>query len=112
MIATKKQEPHSIPVGQILNPRMHLVIYFLMLFSLAFAIIVEEDDVVDKLPCKALTLIYARGTFELGNMGELVGPELVEAVKSAVGSDTLAVQGVDYNSWGIGGDPEGSMDMI
>ncbi|ROV86824.1 hypothetical protein VSDG_10152 [Cytospora chrysosperma] len=45
--------------------------------------------------CKNVTLIFARGTTELGNMGSVVGPSLSTDVKKAL-NDNVAVQGVDY----------------
>ncbi|KAG8533133.1 uncharacterized protein KY384_001916 [Bacidia gigantensis] len=46
--------------------------------------------------CKAVTLIYARGTIELGNVGSITGPPFFNALDVLLGSDKLAVQGVDY----------------
>jgi cutinase len=50
--------------------------------------------------CSAVTLIFARGTTEVGNMGTCVGPELASALRAEIPS--LSVQGVDYpaNSYG------------
>jgi cutinase len=45
--------------------------------------------------CKNVTLIFARGTTELGNMGSVVGPSLSSDLKTAL-SNNVAVQGVDY----------------
>jgi hypothetical protein len=44
--------------------------------------------------CSDVTLIFARGTTEVGNMGTCVGPELAEALRKEIPS--LSVQGVDY----------------
>lgn len=44
--------------------------------------------------CSDVTLIFARGTTEVGNMGTCVGPELAEALRKDIPS--LSVQGVDY----------------
>jgi len=44
--------------------------------------------------CSDVTLIFARGTTEVGNMGTCVGPELAEALRDEIPS--LSVQGVDY----------------
>ena len=44
--------------------------------------------------CSDVTLIFARGTTEVGNMGTCVGPELAEALRDVIPS--LSVQGVDY----------------
>ena len=47
--------------------------------------------------CKKLTLISARGTFEEGNIGSLVGPPVVDALVSMLGEAQVAVQGVSHN---------------
>lgn len=44
--------------------------------------------------CSAVTLIFARGTTEKGNMGTCVGPSLASSLREKIPS--LAVQGVDY----------------
>lgn len=44
--------------------------------------------------CSDVTLIFARGTTEVGNMGTCVGPDLAEALRDEIPS--LSVQGVDY----------------
>jgi cutinase len=46
--------------------------------------------------CKPMTLIFARGTSEQGNMGTIVGPPLANAMIALMGADQVAVQGVDY----------------
>ncbi|ROW03065.1 hypothetical protein VMCG_05746 [Cytospora schulzeri] len=45
--------------------------------------------------CQKVTLIFARGTSELGNMGSVVGPGLSGDLKTAL-NNKVAVQGVDY----------------
>jgi len=66
-------------------------------------------------PCKAYTVIFARGTGETGNVGTLVGPPFFQALASRIGSGNLAVQGVDYPAdvagFLEGGDPAGSTTM-
>jgi hypothetical protein len=42
----------------------------------------KANDIVNKV-CKKATLIFARGTTEPGNMGLVVGPALVTALKKA-----------------------------
>ncbi|KAF3924746.1 Cutinase [Arthrobotrys entomopaga] len=76
------------------------------------------EDVVKSGECKPVTLIYARGTMELGgDMGVLVGPSLVKALQKALpgGADTLDARGVDYTaslmSYFVDGDPVGSRNM-
>jgi cutinase len=45
--------------------------------------------------CKPVTLIFARGTTEQGNMGSLVGPPFAKALEEALPGQ-VAVQGVKY----------------
>lgn len=57
---------------------------------------VTRNDIVDGLPCKPFTLIFARGTSETGNIGSIVGPPFVLALEKAFGgSQNVAVQGVN-----------------
>ncbi|KAB8237091.1 cutinase family protein [Aspergillus alliaceus] len=44
--------------------------------------------------CKDVTLIFARGSTEMGNMGTVIGPPLCSALKSKLGADKVACQGV------------------
>ncbi|PWY75444.1 cutinase-domain-containing protein [Aspergillus heteromorphus CBS 117.55] len=44
--------------------------------------------------CKEVTLIFARGSTELGNMGSVIGPPLCSSLKTKLGSDKVACQGV------------------
>lgn len=46
--------------------------------------------------CKPVTVIFARGTLELGNVGSITGPPFFNALEDAIGVDNLAVQGVEY----------------
>lgn len=50
-------------------------------------------------PCRPLALIFARGTFDSGNLGVWVGPELVSSLTSLVPSSSLAAQGVDSTAY-------------
>lgn len=74
-----------------------------------------ENQLNDGTACRAVTIIYARGTSETGNVGELVGPPFFDAVAADIGTDNLAVQGVDYSAsiagFLEGGDPTGSTLM-
>lgn len=55
-----------------------------------------QNDILNNKPCKPVTILFARGTTEAGNVGSLTGPPFFSAVASAIGSTNLAVQGVDY----------------
>ncbi|RTE74241.1 hypothetical protein BHE90_011324 [Fusarium euwallaceae] len=46
--------------------------------------------------CKDVTVIFARGTSEGGNVGTVAGPPFFQALAKEIGSDRLAVQGVEY----------------
>ncbi|KAF2644326.1 cutinase precursor [Massarina eburnea CBS 473.64] len=65
--------------------------------------------------CKPVTILFARGTTEGGNMGTLTGPPFVKAVGAAMGADNVAVQGIDYPAdipgFLAGGDKAGSALM-
>lgn len=64
--------------------------------------------------CKGMTVIFARGTTETGNVGTVAGPPFFQALSAKVGGD-LAVQGVDYPAdipgFLVGGDVAGSKTM-
>ena len=74
-----------------------------------------ENDLTDGSPCKAVTVIFARGTTESGNVGTLAGPPFFSALATDIGAGNLAVQGVDYAAdvagFLEGGDPAGSQTM-
>ncbi len=46
--------------------------------------------------CKPVTVIFARGTIELGNVGSFAGPHFFNALDDAIGASNVAYQGVDY----------------
>jgi cutinase len=74
-----------------------------------------ENDLTNGSPCKAVTIIFARGTTESGNVGSLAGPPFFAAVADAIGAENLAVQGVEYPAdipgFLAGGDAAGSRTM-
>ena len=66
--------------------------------------------------CAPVTVIFARGTTETGNIGTVVGPPLESAVQSALGgASNVAFQGVKYpadvQGFLEGGDPDGAKTM-
>lgn len=66
--------------------------------------------------CKEYTLLFARGTTEPGNVGILVGPAFIEALKEKLGGKArLAIQGVKYDAdvegYLSGGDMQGITAM-
>lgn len=62
--------------------------------------------------CKPVTVIFARGTIELGNVGSITGPPFFNALDVVLGAENVAVQGVDYPAdilgYLEGGDPGGA----
>lgn len=46
----------------------------------------------------ALTLIFARGTGEMGTMGTVIGPPLATALASALGDDKVSVSAIESGS--------------
>ncbi|ATY58323.1 cutinase precursor, putative [Cordyceps militaris] len=46
--------------------------------------------------CKDITVVFARGTCDPGNVGVLTGPAFFAAVRAAVGGKSVNVQGVAY----------------
>lgn len=66
-------------------------------------------------PCKPVTIIFARGTTELGNVGTFAGPPFFNAVGDILGDSNLAIQGVDYPAtiagYLAGGSPTGASKL-
>ena len=46
--------------------------------------------------CAAVTIIFARGTLEPGNIGLLAGPPFFDILSAELGGGNLGVQGVPY----------------
>lgn len=74
-----------------------------------------ENDLTDGSACKAVTVIFARGTTESGNVGSIAGPPFFSALATDIGSENLAVQGVEYPAdvpgFLAGGDADGSKKL-
>ncbi|KAK4545991.1 hypothetical protein LTR36_002555 [Oleoguttula mirabilis] len=74
-----------------------------------------RNDILDGI-CKPFTLIFARGTGEDPNLGNLVGPPFVYALNATFGASNVAVQGVnnyaaDDAGYCEGGSLTGSQDL-
>lgn len=65
--------------------------------------------------CAAVTVLFARGTLESGNVGTFAGPPFFQALATRLGPDRLNVQGVEYpavsKGFFSGGDASGSSKM-
>ncbi|KAL1611873.1 hypothetical protein SLS60_000094 [Paraconiothyrium brasiliense] len=55
-----------------------------------------ENGVTDKNCCTGLTVIFARGTSEMGNVGTISGPPMFKSLRSKLGDGNVTIQGVDY----------------
>lgn len=47
--------------------------------------------------CGAMTVVYARGTTEQGNVGSVAGPPFFDALDAMMGAGQVKVQGVSYH---------------
>ena len=74
-----------------------------------------RNDVLSNL-CRPITIIFARGTLELGNVGTFAGPPFFNALSALLPPSSLAVQGVGYSASILGylegGDPAGASTMV
>ena len=76
-----------------------------------------SNELIDGTACRAVTMIYARGTGQQGNIGDsaAVGPLFFNGIAQIIGRNNLAVQGVTYpaNVAGFlaGGDAAGSRTL-
>ena len=65
--------------------------------------------------CKPVSIIFARGTAEPGNVGLLAGPPFFNSLGAIIGFDNIAVQGVDYPAdipgYLVGGSASGSKTL-
>lgn len=56
----------------------------------------SEDGIKNKNCCTDMTVVFARGTGETGNVGTISGPPMFKAIREKLGADRVTVQGVDY----------------
>ena len=65
--------------------------------------------------CRPITVSFATGTLEVGNVGELTGPPFFIALDALLCDDNVGVQGVDYpatiEGYLEGGDPGGAATL-
>jgi hypothetical protein len=88
---------------------------FLPTVTLAALTSSTQNDVTNGGACKPMTVLFARGTTETGNMGTVAGPPFVSAIGTMLGTDNVAVQGIEYPAdipgFLAGGDKAGSALM-
>lgn len=65
---------------------------------------IDENGLYDGSACKAVTVLFAKGTGEEGNMGDgsSPGPAWVAAIRSSLGTDQVTVQGINYTASVVG----------
>ncbi|PVI02981.1 carbohydrate esterase family 5 protein [Periconia macrospinosa] len=59
-------------------------------------IVTTRNDQAKNASCADVTVVFARGTTEPGNIGLVTGPPFFEALKKQLGNKSLALQGVEY----------------
>ncbi|TGO63304.1 hypothetical protein BOTNAR_0102g00060 [Botryotinia narcissicola] len=79
--------------------------------------VITQNDVVDSNgSCATMTVLFARGTGEVGNVGILTGPPFFTALAAYMNqTGSMSIQGVDYSAcvsgFLAGGDPAGAKTM-
>ncbi|CAD6443560.1 5d45b6cf-7af5-47d5-894b-eeb7a18ef65f [Sclerotinia trifoliorum] len=79
--------------------------------------VITQNDVLDSNgSCATMTVLFARGTGEVGNVGVLTGPPFFTALAAYMNqTGSMAIQGVDYaatvSGFLAGGDPAGAKTM-
>ncbi|KAJ9426004.1 cutinase-domain-containing protein [Fusarium oxysporum] len=72
----------------------------------------SQEDALNQTRCADITVVFARGTNEGGNVGAVAGPPFLEALREKAASLSVAMQGVEYaanvTGFALGGDPNGS----
>ncbi|KAJ4112197.1 hypothetical protein NW768_011776, partial [Fusarium equiseti] len=75
----------------------------------------SQEDALKQTRCADITVVFARGTNEGGNIGAIAGPPLLEALREKASTRSVAMQGVEYaanvTGFALGGDPDGSLRM-
>lgn len=56
----------------------------------------SENGIKDQNCCTDVTVIFARGTGETGNVGTVTGPPMFRALREKLGAERVKIQGVDY----------------
>ncbi|KAL2881993.1 hypothetical protein SGCOL_002732 [Colletotrichum sp. CLE4] len=67
-----------------------------------------EDDLEQNAACADITVIFARGTTEPGNIGLVTGPPFFDALNQQRGTKSVSIQGVEYPATFAGFNKNGS----
>jgi hypothetical protein len=76
-------------LGKVLTPLSQLL-------ADSVGIDTTRDDLARNASCADVTVVFARGTTEPGNVGLFAGPPFFDTLSEQLGSKSLAVQGVEY----------------
>ncbi|KAK0643411.1 cutinase-domain-containing protein [Cercophora newfieldiana] len=106
---------HNFPANILVKDASDLIIHAENVLASVVGVSTTQDTFVDD-QCPNVTILYARGTDEVGNVGIVVGPEFFDAVAARLPTgSTIAVRGVNYSAsvdgFLEGGDPAGSQEM-
>ncbi|EWZ02857.1 hypothetical protein FOYG_02076 [Fusarium oxysporum NRRL 32931] len=75
----------------------------------------SQEDALNQTHCADITVVFARGTNEGGNVGAVAGPPFLEALREKAASLSVAMQGVEYaanvTGFALGGYLDGSLRM-
>ncbi|KAF2820086.1 cutinase-domain-containing protein [Ophiobolus disseminans] len=66
-----------------------------------------ENGITGKNCCTDMTIIFARGTGEMGNVGTVSGPPMFRAIRQKLGNNRVTVQGVGYPADAAGNASQG-----
>lgn len=87
----------SLPTGErALDASRRILTPLQQTMADAVSIETTRDDLAQDAPCSDVTVVFARGTSEPGNVGLLTGPPFFDALSEQLGDRTLSVQGVEY----------------
>jgi hypothetical protein len=108
-------DPEAFPISELLTSDLSIEEHALSKRQYSSS---SYNQLTDGTACRPITVIYARGTLQAGNVGDsrAVGPLFFNNLASKVGGTSkLAIQGVTYsasiNGFSQGGDPAGSTTM-
>ncbi|KAH7010613.1 cutinase [Microdochium trichocladiopsis] len=87
----------SLPAGErALDATRKLLTPLQQGLAKAVGIETTRDDMAQNAPCSDVTVIFARGTTEPGNVGLVTGPPFLDALSEQLAGRSLSVQGVEY----------------
>ncbi|KAF2125341.1 carbohydrate esterase family 5 protein [Dothidotthia symphoricarpi CBS 119687] len=67
-----------------------------------------ENGVTNNNCCTDITVIFARGTGEQGNVGYVAGPPMFKSLRTKLGASRVTIQGVDYPASSAGNSNQGA----